>query len=59
MGVPYAALSNTYRALVSVGDTVKYVPQSRDKTYLVLGGEPWVQTPSSTVFTGVLEQSLM
>jgi hypothetical protein len=47
MWVPYAALSNTFRALSSVGLDVKNVPQSRDKTYLVLGGEPWVQTPRS------------
>ena len=47
MWVPYAALSNTYRALVLVGSTVKYVPQSREKTYLHMGGYAWVQTPRS------------
>jgi hypothetical protein len=43
MGVPYAALSNTYRALSSVGLDVKYVPQSRDKTYMHMGGYAQVQ----------------
>jgi hypothetical protein len=47
MWVPYAALSNTYRALESRGLSVKYVPQSREKTYLHMGGYTWVQTPRS------------
>ena len=56
MWVPYAALSNTYRALSSVGLDVKYVPQSREPiecTVLVAvpvwDDIPGVRVPSSTV----------
>ena len=52
MWVPYAALSNTFRALSSVGLDVKNVPQSREKTYLCMGGYSWVQTPRSLVIYG-------
>lgn len=47
MWVPYAALSNTYRAFSGVGPEVKYVPQSREPSYLHMGGYAWVQTPRS------------